>query len=158
MAAGLLGRIDQFPALLHGNGRRHLHGYVFALFHGVNRHGRMAQPVGADVDQIDVAAFAELLPAVRTRILRSLRSRLFPEHGLAACEICLFQIAKGHDLHAVEVHEPFDGADAAHAQPDEPDPDDWNRIACEGYDIGLSRRAFLRMVAAGRTAAEEDRK
>ena len=48
--------------------------------------------------------------------------------------------------------------DAAHAQPDEPDPDDRDRIAREGNDVGLSRPAFLRMVTAGRTAAEEDRK
>ena len=158
MAAGLLCRIDQFPALLHGNSRRHLHGHVFALFHGINRHGRMAQPVGADIDQIDVGPFAKPFPALRAHIFRSFGSRFLPEHGLAACEVLRLQIAKGHDFHAVEVHEPFDGTDAAHAQPDEPDPDDRDRIAREGNDVGLSRRAFLHMVTAGRTAAEEDRK
>ena len=118
----------------------------------------MAQPVGADVDQIDVGPFAKPFPALRTHIFRSFGFRFLPEHGLTAREVFRFQIAKGHDLHAVEVHEPFDGTDAAHTQPDEPDPDDRNRVTGEGYDVGLSRRAFLRMVTVGRTAAEEDRK
>ena len=158
MAAGLLCRIDQFPALLYGNGSRHLYGHVFALLHGINRHGRMAQPVSADIDQIDVGSFAKPFPVLRAHIFRSFGSRFLPEHGLAACEVLRLQIAKGHDFYAIEVHEPFDGADAAHAQPDEPDPDDRDRIAREGNDVGLSRPAFLRMVTAGRTAAEEDRK
>ena len=77
---------------------------------------------------------------------------------MTGVQTCALPISKGHDFYAIEVHEPFDGADAAHAQPDEPDPDDRDRIAREGNDVGLSRRAFLHMVTVGRTAAGEDRK
>lgn len=60
----VVGGFDELPTFLYGGGGRHLYGHILALLHGVYGDGRVAFPVGADEDDVDVRLLTQLLPAV----------------------------------------------------------------------------------------------
>ena len=64
VAARLFRSVDQLPALLQRHGGRHFDRRVLAALHRIDRHRRVPQPGRADVDQIDLAGFAQRAPRV----------------------------------------------------------------------------------------------
>ena len=62
--AYLFGEVNKFPNLVHVHGRRHFYGRVLTMCHGFFGHGEVVSPVGSDVHEVDVGAFAYFLIAV----------------------------------------------------------------------------------------------
>ena len=61
--AGALAGLDQLPAAVQVQGRRHLDRRVLAVAHGADRHGHVPRPGRADVDQVQVQ-LAEVAPVL----------------------------------------------------------------------------------------------
>ena len=69
VAAELLGRLDQLPALLYRECAWNLRDDVLACVHGVERNRNMEIPRRSIIDEIDVRIVAKLLPLLlRARI------------------------------------------------------------------------------------------
>ena len=124
VALGLFGHVDELPAFFNGGGSRHFEGHVFAMLHGVGGHHDMGLPVGADVDEVDVIALAELAPAVAARIgSGTWQFFCFKDLGLNGFYAVGLNVTEGHDGHAVNVGHAVDGIGTAHAEADEADTD-----------------------------------
>ena len=118
VALVLLGGVHQLPALVERLGRRHLHGNMLAVLHGIDGHRNVLEPRRGNVDQVDVVALAELLPALLAAVRRGGRQPVFREDLLRLLHPVGIEVAKGLDRNAVQVGETLHGARAAHAQAD----------------------------------------
>ena len=145
MALSLLGGVHQLPALVERRGGGNLHGDVLALLHGVDRHRDVLLPRGDDVDEVDVAALAELFPALFAAVSRGLGKSATREDRLRAIDPLGVKVAEGLDLDAVEMSEALHGARTAHAQPDEAHPDRLHRSRPEPQHRFLARLARRRV-------------
>ena len=76
-------------------------------------------PWGHDVHQVDVAALAELFPALFAAVSRGLGKSATREDRLRAIDPLGIKVAEGLDLNAVEMSEALHGTRTAHAQSDE---------------------------------------
>ena len=128
VAPGLLGGVDQLPALVERHGCGNLDGHMLAVLHGVDGHRHMQLPRGADVHQVDVVALAELFPP----LLAAVRSRcgeiVFRENLLRLLDPLGIEVAERLDFDPVDMGETLHRTGAAHAQSDESDPHDRNRV------------------------------
>ena len=119
VAAGLLGGVDKLPAFVEIHGSGHFHGHVLAVFHGVDGHGDVVLPVGGDVYDVDVGAFAELFPALLAAILGGGGASGVLQVFLRLGQTLGVLVAQGLDGGAVDIGPAIHGARAAHAQADE---------------------------------------
>ena len=124
---------------------RRVHGDVLALLHGVDRHRHVLLPRGDDVDEVDVAALAELFPALFAAVSRGLGKSATREDRLRAIDPLGVKVAEGLDLDAVEMSEALHSTRTAHAQPDEAHPDRLHRSRPEPQHRFLARLARRRV-------------
>ena len=83
----LLGCIYQLPAFFYGHGCRNFDGYVFTVFHSINCHGSMCQPIGTDKHQVNIIPFTHLFPSIRPGITIRLGIACFPENFLRFSQV-----------------------------------------------------------------------
>ena len=116
MAARLFAQVHQIPALLQVQGRRHLDGHVLAMFQSIACHGIVVQPVGGDIYQVDVIAFAQLFIAFCARI--DFRTGHTCTLQIALTSFCPHSliVAQCHDLRAGDMRKAFHRTRATHAQ------------------------------------------
>ena len=114
--AGTLGSVHQIPASLQGFGRRNLDGYMLAVLHGIQGHGNVVYPVGADVNEIHVGVFAE-------RLIRGFLSAVHIGGKALSLKILQallgtvgFYVTDGGHMAAGHEGETLDGIAAAHSQ------------------------------------------
>jgi len=132
VAARLFRGVDQLPALLQRHGGRHFDGRVLAALHRIDRHRRVPQPRRADVDQIDLAGFAQRAPRVARPEIAFRRGQPFVGQGLDLPRHPVFeQIADRPDLDTGNAREPVDRARPAVSDADEADTDLLQRFSAE---------------------------
>ena len=146
VTAGLFRHIDQLPTILNGCSRRHFHGHVFAVLHGINSHGHMSLPVGADVHQVDIVTLTELLIGCLAYIFSCTGQAFgFQYFFLDLLHILRKQVAQGHNLHAVYKCHAVNSVRAAHAQTYETYAHHRHRLCCKLQHGGLTGNT-LRLV------------
>ena len=118
---------------------------LIAAVHGVDRHRDVLLPRGDDVDEVDVAALAELFPALFAAVSRGFGKSATREDRLRAIDPLGVKVAEGLDLNAVEMSEALHSARTAHAQPDEAHPDRLHRSRPEPQHRFLARLARRRV-------------
>ena len=64
----LLTEVDKLPDLVKVHGRRHLNGNILAMLKSVFGYGEMVQPVGSDINEVDVFPLAQLFVTLITII------------------------------------------------------------------------------------------
>ena len=72
--ACLLGGIHQTPAVRHAHGGRHLKGGMASLLHGIYRNIGMCQPIGTNINQVNIRTSAQLPPSAFFAIGNSRRT------------------------------------------------------------------------------------
>ena len=140
--AGFFRGIDQLPAFVEGQCRRHFRNGMLALLHCINGDRRVHLPVGADVDQIDVIQFAGLFPyrGVAAEFC-GFRETGFIQRGLGFGYVTRHDVAQGDDLRAVHMRQAFNGSATTHTQSDHGDTYRVDRIASQLQDVLLTGRA-----------------
>ena len=112
-----LRHINQRPNLLHIHGGRNLYCHVFTVFHRVNSHRRVMQPIRGDIHQVNIIPFAKLLPCVFTsRIPRRLRQSGTSQYPLRLIHPFRNDITESHDFCTRYMRETFHRTGTAHAQ------------------------------------------
>ena len=72
--ACLLGGIHQTPAVRHAHGGRHLKSGMASLLHGIYRNIGMCQPIGTNINQVNIRTSAQLPPSAVFAIGNSRRA------------------------------------------------------------------------------------
>ena len=116
MLAVFLAQVDQLPAFLQVHGRRYFNGHVLAVLQSTLGNGEVMQPVGSDVNQVNVIALAELFIALGARIDGSFRQGSFLEQLLAALGTFLLIVAKSYNLSTGDISEALYSTRTTHAQ------------------------------------------
>ena len=115
----LLRHVDELPDFVHIHGRGHLDGHVLAVFHRLASHEEVVDPVGGDIDHVDVCALAEFLVAVFARIDFGRWHRSLLQVFLAGFGSLGFVVAESLDFDARDVGPALHGTRSAHTQSDE---------------------------------------
>ena len=141
VAARLLGRIDQLPALVDRHRGRNFQRHVFPVSHRVDGDRSVQQPRRAVVDQIDVLPFADLFPILRAGISGGGGQPGVFQRSLSILHQFRTHVAQRYDPHPVQVGITFHGHRAAHPESDKSHPNHRNRIAAQLQHVGLPFRA-----------------
>ena len=121
MAAGLLGGLDQVNGFLVGRGDGHLAGGVQALAHGMNGHGGVPFPRGADQGHVGDFGVACRFPCA-VASCEDLRCVLLElaNAGLGLVDFLRVDVADGGDFGVAFADEPFEHVDEARTAVAEP--------------------------------------
>ena len=136
-----LGSIDHIPDFLHCQGRRHLASDVLAMLHGIKHHRGMVNPVGADINKVNVRTFANCFPRIfATGVSISFRHAYCTQETLTRVGTLLMQVAECLDFHARKVSITIDSVFTTHAEANETDTDGVYRWETKSEHVFLSGR------------------
>ena len=111
-------RIDQCPNLIHVGCCGYFNGHMLSMVHGIKCYWHMMNPVGCDVDDVDVLAFAHLLVCIYTATVgHSSMSSMFIKLLLAKLYAVSLYVTKSHDVRSRNLAPSFYGTNPAHSQP-----------------------------------------
>ena len=119
MQALLFRKVDELPDFVHVHGRGDLDGHVLTILQSLLGYQEMVNPVGGDVDHVDICALAELLVAVLTVIDVGGRHRSLLQIAVATLGALLHMVAESLDLNTGNVSPALHGTRSAHTQTDE---------------------------------------
>ena len=88
----------------------------------------MVEPVGCDVDKVNIIALAELLVSLGAYVALRLGHTLTLQHLLTLVHIALLKVAKALDFNTLKVCEALNSTRAAHTQADKTYAYNGNRI------------------------------
>ena len=108
--------VNQLPALLQRCCCGHLDSNVLAVLHSIYSDRCVVNPVGSDVDKVDIIALAELLVSLRTYITLCFGKISLFENCLALVNIALLQVTQALNLNTLKVSETLYGTRSAHTQ------------------------------------------
>ena len=137
----LLGHVYQSPDFIQGSSCRYFYCDILTVLHRVQGDRDVVYPVGADIYQVDVIPFAQLLVNLGVPgITRRLRELPVGQRLLGCFNILRQDIAKGDDLHSWNIRVSFHGRGAPHTEPYESDPYGVDGRHGESDDVLLSGR------------------
>ena len=139
VAAGLLAGVDDLPALVDAHRSRDFDGGMFAVVHRVDSHWHMVQPVGRDVDKVQILHLAKLSVGFFPDETLSRRKTGRGQDGIADVHPGRIQIAEGNDFHIVQKGESLDSRSASSADPDKTHTDSVDRVTGHAEGRFLSR-------------------
>ena len=73
--ASLFAHVNQVPALFQIHCGRNFDSHILPVLHSTHGYGKMMQPVGSDINQIDIIALAKFLVSLFAGIYGSFRHR-----------------------------------------------------------------------------------
>ena len=121
--AGPFGRFDQVPALVDGDGHRHLSGGVLAGPHRCEANRRVPLPRRRGEHQIELLLLAHAAKVVgAARITGGARPPGTLDESLYLVDFLRDDVAHGGDCNAVDLEKILDVARSLMADADEPDP------------------------------------
>ena len=115
----LFREVDELPDFVHVHRRRHFNRHVLTAQQRLFRHEEVVNPVGGDINHVDVVALAKFLVAVFARIDVGRRHRSLFQILLTAFGAFFHIVAESHDLNARNVRPTLHCARSAHTQTDE---------------------------------------
>ncbi len=122
MELGAFCHVDHVPNLLHRQGCGHFASHVLAVLHGIEHHGSVVNPVGANVYKIDVRTFTNSLPGILAACISiCFRHACCTQETLTRVGTLLMQVAERLDFHTGEIGVAIDGILSSHAEADEAD-------------------------------------
>ena len=131
-------QVDEFPDVVHTHGRRHLNRHVLPVLQCAFRYGEMVQPVGSDIDEVDVLALAKLLVAVFAAVDVGGRHARLPEILLALFGTFALVVTECHDLRSRDMRETLHGIGTTHAQSHESHAHNGQLGGCQSERMLLS--------------------
>ena len=118
------GRFHQLPTFIDRLRRRYFRHCVFAVFHGIYRYWCVQIPMGADVYQINIVAFAHFFPVIFTRVHVG-RKNAF-DNFFSAFGFVGLHVAHGFHIYACNTQYAADRGCASTARANKGNADDVN--------------------------------
>ena len=115
---------------------------MLAVFHGVYGNRRVQLPVGAAVNQVDVIAFAHLLPLLFSAVEIGFGQSGVGQYFLGQVEFLGNDIAQCHDFDTVDVGETNHGATSSGTNPDKGNPNRVDGFTAQAQYVGLAGGPF----------------
>ncbi len=138
----LLCQIDKIPAFLQVGCRRNFDGYMLAVLESILGNGNMMDPVGSNIDQIDIVALTQLFIAVGTIIDVGFGQTGFLQSALLRFGTAFLIVAQSNDTHAVDVCPAFYCTGTAHTQSHKSHTYDRKRRSCQVQGALLPSRTL----------------
>ena len=112
---------------------------MLAMLHGIECHGDVVDPVGTDVDEVDVVPLTKLFVGFSVAGILGCPGESPGFKGLLGpLDILRKHVAKSHDLDSGNISEAGDRSGASHSETDESDSDGFHRGNSQTDDIFLS--------------------
>ena len=137
-------QVDELPALVEVHSSRHFYCHVFAIFHSAFSHGEVVIPVGANIHEVDIGAFAEFHITVFAAIDIGERHACALQIALAVFGTFFFIVAESFHFHAWDIHKSFHSRRSAHTETHESYSHHFDFWASHAYYVLLTGRAFGR--------------
>ena len=109
-------QVDKFPALFQIHSRRNFDGYVLSMLHGILGNREVVIPVGCNVYQVNVFAFAERFISFCTWIHSCFRKTSFLQVFLAFFCTFFFIVTQSYDFSSGNVSKTFYCSRTTHSQ------------------------------------------
>ncbi|CDF23021.1 uncharacterized protein BN736_00910 [Prevotella sp. CAG:617] len=143
--AGLFAQVDELPALVKVHGRRYFDGGVFTVLQSAFGYREVVFPVGSDVYEVDVFAFANFLVSLFTVVDVCRWKTGFTQELLAAFGTRFLVVAEGYNLYTGDVSEALYSTGTTHTQTYEGNAYAFHFRSGQVQSVFLSGRAFRRV-------------
>ena len=116
MLAGLLGKVDELPALFEIHSRRNLDGCVLAILESTLGNREMVVPIGSNVNKVNVGTLAEFLITLLAAVDECRGQTCLAQIFLAGFGTTSLIVAQSNNLSARNVSETSYGTRTAHTK------------------------------------------